>query len=337
VTSANVSCTTPAVTITANAGAGGTISPSGQVSVPSGTSKTFTVTPNTGYKTASVTGCGGSWVNGSTSYTTGPVTAACAVAASFTSMASTTYTVGGTISGLNGSLSLKLDGTNPTSMQMRTFTANGSYTFASSLPSGSGWTLSVMMQPLGQSCTVSNGSGSGVSGNVTNANVTCSVRIITASSHAYTGGTISPATAQVRSGETQTFMITPNAGYYINSITGCSGATFTGNSSNVMARNYTTGAVTVDCTVSATFGTTTTYNVSGYAYAGGTISPPSAQVRSGATQMFTVTPNAGRYIASISGCNGTVFSGSNTTARNYTTGPISGNCVVYASFGTLSR
>ena len=41
-------------TITASAGAGGTISPSGAVSVPLGGSKTFTITPDAGYRIADV-------------------------------------------------------------------------------------------------------------------------------------------------------------------------------------------------------------------------------------------------------------------------------------------
>jgi hypothetical protein len=48
--------------------------------VAHGATTTFTVTPATGYS-ASVTGCGGSLAG--TTYTTGAITAACAVTASF--------------------------------------------------------------------------------------------------------------------------------------------------------------------------------------------------------------------------------------------------------------
>jgi hypothetical protein len=44
-----------AYTITASAGSGGAISPSGQISVNSGVGKVFTITPNTGYKISNVT------------------------------------------------------------------------------------------------------------------------------------------------------------------------------------------------------------------------------------------------------------------------------------------
>ncbi|MBF0634165.1 MAG: FG-GAP repeat protein [Nitrospinae bacterium] len=68
-------------TVSATAGSGGAISPTSQA-VNHGSTTTFTVTPNTGYSIASVSGCGGS-LNGAT-YTTGAITGACAVSATFT-------------------------------------------------------------------------------------------------------------------------------------------------------------------------------------------------------------------------------------------------------------
>lgn len=67
-------------TVSASAGVGGTISPASQT-VSSGGSTTFTVTPNAGY-TASASGCGGS-LSGTT-YTTGAITGACTVSATYT-------------------------------------------------------------------------------------------------------------------------------------------------------------------------------------------------------------------------------------------------------------
>jgi hypothetical protein len=67
-------------TVTANAGSGGSISPS-SASVREGNTASFTVTPNTNYTIDSVTGCNGT-LSGS-KYTTGAVTGPCAVTASF--------------------------------------------------------------------------------------------------------------------------------------------------------------------------------------------------------------------------------------------------------------
>lgn len=66
--------------VSATAGPGGTISPSRQF-VNSGTSANLIVTPENGFGIESVTGCGGNLVGNT--YTTGPITAACPVRATF--------------------------------------------------------------------------------------------------------------------------------------------------------------------------------------------------------------------------------------------------------------
>ncbi|MDZ7585621.1 MAG: hypothetical protein U0938_12450 [Thiobacillus sp.] len=77
---ANASCTAPrAYTVSATAGANGSISPASK-DVVGNTSTTFTVAPATGYA-AAVSGCGGTLSGGT--YTTGAITAACTVTASF--------------------------------------------------------------------------------------------------------------------------------------------------------------------------------------------------------------------------------------------------------------
>jgi hypothetical protein len=60
------------------------------------------------------------------------------------------------------------------------------------------------------------------------------------------GGTISPNTPQsVKHGSIASFTVTPNAGYGIDTVTGCGGS---GSGST-----YTTGAITADCAVTASF------------------------------------------------------------------------------------
>ncbi|MBZ0158207.1 MAG: hypothetical protein K8I29_18580 [Alphaproteobacteria bacterium] len=80
--------TSTSYTITASAGTGGAISPSGSVSVSSGSSKTFTITPSSGYKIADVK-VDGSSVGALSSYTFSNVTANRTISASFTATAST--------------------------------------------------------------------------------------------------------------------------------------------------------------------------------------------------------------------------------------------------------
>jgi len=70
-------------TITASAGSNGSISPTGAVSVTSGASRTFTITPNSGYRVSSVLVDGAS-VGAVTSYTFSNITANHTIAATFT-------------------------------------------------------------------------------------------------------------------------------------------------------------------------------------------------------------------------------------------------------------
>lgn len=81
-----------------------------------------------------------------------------------------TYTIGGSVTGLtgaglvlkNGGDTLPVTGASPVN-----------FTFATALESGKGYAVSVMTQPSGQGCTVTNNASGTVSANVTNVAVTC--------------------------------------------------------------------------------------------------------------------------------------------------------------------
>ena len=92
-----------------------------------------------------------------------------------------TYTVGGTVSGLSGTVVLQDNGGNDLSVG-----ANGGFTFGTGLAAGSAYSVTVKTSPAGQSCTVANGSGTVGSANITNVAVTC-----TAASTYSIGGTVS--------------------------------------------------------------------------------------------------------------------------------------------------
>ena len=79
-----------------------------------------------------------------------------------------TYSVGGTVSGLSGTVVLQDNGGDNLSLS-----ANGSFTFATPLSQGAAYSVTVLTNPFGQSCTVSNGSGTVGTSNVTNVAVTC--------------------------------------------------------------------------------------------------------------------------------------------------------------------
>lgn len=86
---------------------------------------------------------------------------------------STTYTVGGTLSGLNNGaqITLKNDGSNGS--DVLTLTANGAFTFSNPVNQGGAYSVSVGTQPTNQLCTVAQGAGSNVTANITSVLVTC--------------------------------------------------------------------------------------------------------------------------------------------------------------------
>lgn len=79
-----------------------------------------------------------------------------------------TYRVGGTVTGLTGTLVLKNNGNNTL-----TVSANGSFTFNGTLTNGSTYSVTVSNLPAAQACTITNGSGVIRATNVTNVQVSC--------------------------------------------------------------------------------------------------------------------------------------------------------------------
>lgn len=147
----------------------------------------------------------------------------------------------------------------------------------------------------------------------------------TVSASAGTGGSITPTRVSVLQGATAALTVTPNTGFEIAGITptGCTG--------NLVGNTYTTGTITADCAVAASFVASTktfTITTSAGAGAGGSITPASVSVTEGASATLTVSPNTGFSIASVipTGCTGTL------AGNTYTTDPITANCAVAASF-----
>ena len=79
-----------------------------------------------------------------------------------------TYSIGGSVSGLSGTVVLENNGGNNLSVS-----ANGTFTFSSLVAQSAPYDVTVQSDPSGQACTVANGSGTVGSANVTNVSVTC--------------------------------------------------------------------------------------------------------------------------------------------------------------------
>ena len=81
---------------------------------------------------------------------------------------SPSFTVGGTVSGLSGVVTLQNNGGDDLDVS-----ADGDFTFASALADGSSYAVTVLTQPTGQTCTVTEGTGTISSANVDTVVVTC--------------------------------------------------------------------------------------------------------------------------------------------------------------------
>ncbi len=133
-------------------------------------------------------------------------------------------------------------------------------------------------------------------------------------------GSITPNTPQtVADGATTTFTVTPLAGYTASVGGTCGGA--------LAGTTYTTNAVTADCTVDATFAVITNIVTPIVVGSNGSITPNTPQsVAYGGIIAYTLTPNTGYEIDTVTGCGGTLV------GNVYTTGPITAACTVSASF-----
>jgi hypothetical protein len=190
------------LTITASAGGGGTISPSGVVTALYDLSKTFNITPNTGYHIANVL-VDDSLVGAVTSYTFNNITANHTISASF---AINTYTIT-TSAGSNGTITpsgevLVNYGTDTTF----TITPSTGYHVANVLADGS-----------------SVGAVTIYTFNNVTANHTISdsfaINTYTITASAGSNGTITPSgEVSVNYGTDTTFTITPNTNYKVDSV-----------------------------------------------------------------------------------------------------------------------
>ena len=114
------------------------------------------------------------------------------------------------------------------------------------------------------------------------------------------GGSISPGSAQaVTYNASTSFTVTPSSGYTLSAVTGCGGS--------LAGSTYTTGAVTANCTVNASFGAVppASYPINISASAGGSVVCSPNPVPHGASATCTATPNTGYRLTGWGGeCSG---------------------------------
>ncbi len=221
----------PTYTVTPSVVGNGTISPDTPQTVASGQTKVFTLAPGSGNSVAVGGSCGGN-LSGLT-YTTNAIVADCTVIATFTPI---TYAVTPS-AGANGTIS-------PNTVQT---IQQGQQTVFTATPD-SGYLAAV-----GGSCGGTPVTNAGVVTYTTNAiAANCTVDATFALIPTFTvtptvtaNGTIAPSAPQtVNLNGTVTFTLTPASGYSVV-VSGCGG--------KMNGATFTTGLVTADCTVTASF------------------------------------------------------------------------------------
>jgi serine protease len=211
-------------TLTATTGPNGGIEPQSIV-IEYGASTSFTLTPDEGYEVIGVTGCAGQLLN--EVYTTAPATGPCEVEATF---ALKTYVITSS-AGPNGNI------------------VPGSVTIQH------GSIASFIVVPdEGYSIASAIGCGGALDGNVYTTGVItgeCAVEVaFVINTYEVTvvsgeNGRVEPEIAIVEHGSTADFVVSPDPGFLIDTVSGCGG--------QLVGDVYTTGPITGPCALSASF------------------------------------------------------------------------------------
>ena len=274
----------------------GSISPTSKT-VIQGLNATFILTTATNYEIDTVTGCDG--LISDNEYTTGAISEACTVIATFKTI---THIVS-TSSGDNGSFSTSSVIVNQGSST--TFTLTPATNHEIDTITGCGGSLSgnqYITGEISEACTVS-------------ATFKAITHIV--SSNSGDNGSFSASSVIVNQGSSTAFTLTPATNYEIDTVTGCDGS--------LSNNEYTTGEISEACSVNATF-KAITHIVSTSSGGNGSFIPSSVIVNQGSDTIVTIIPSADYQIDTVSGCDGSL------SGNEYTTGTISAACTVSARF-----
>ena len=233
--------------VTPTAIGNGSISPSTVQTVLYGDSKVFTLTPQSGHKLGTISGCpGGAGLSGNT-YTTGPITTNCTVTATFIVIpVAIFHNISTSVGGAPGGGSMSPANATIEEGLTTSFMVTPNYGFYVDGVTGCGVSFTAGTTPQTTALTVTTAAV------FTDCHIVAYFGVsptfnVTATAGA--GGSISPASRTVPQGNTAQFIVTPNAGFAINTVNGCGGTR--------VGSIFTTSPVSADCSVSATFTATT--------------------------------------------------------------------------------
>ncbi|RLL81716.1 InlB B-repeat-containing protein [Mesotoga sp. BH458_6_3_2_1] len=301
-------------TIVATAGSGGSISPSGNVVVEHGASKSFTITPDSGYFISDVLVDGES-IGPKTGYTFQNITSSHTIHALFEETPPPVFNVTFVVSSESAPVSGATVSFN--GEQLATG-IDGTVTFTGVIPGND--------KPY----TVSKTGYQSKSGfvDVIDRDVTVNVELSRGSytivATAGSGGSISPSgNVVVEHGSSKSFTITPDSGCEIDDV-------LVDGSSVGKVSSYTFDSVTSDHTIEAAF-KKKTYTIVATAGSGGSISPSgNVVVEHGASESFTITPDSGYEIDDVF-----VDGSSVGKVSSYTFGNVTSDHNISALFGRI--
>ena len=281
--------------ITASAGEGGKIDPTGAKNVKKDESQKYTITPNEGYEVKRVL-VDGTDKGKLTEYTFNNVRAAHTIKAEFTRLK---YTIDSSC-GSNGSISPNGQ-VNVYHGDSKTYTMTPytGYEVSKVIVDGvdKGKLTSYTFENVKEKHTIS---------------VQFAKKTFKITATAGEGGSISPnGDTTVNYGSYKTFTITPSTGYHIKSVV-------VDGVNKGERTSYTFSNVTAAHTISATF-EKKTYNISASAGIGGTISPNGTSVVThGSNKTYTITPSFGYGVADVKVDNVSVGAVTSYTFSNVT-------------------
>ena len=248
--SVNVTLTKKTYTITASAGTGGSISPSGEVIVEHGSSKTFTMSPSEDYSVEDVLVDGES-VGPRDTYTFNNITSNHTISVSFTTLPPETYTVTFNVTDSEGTLQgaeVSFNG------ESKTTDVQGKAVFVNVLSGSKSYTVSKE--------GYNNETGTVEVYSDKSVNVTLTKKTYTITASAGTGGSIDPSgEVIVEHGSSKTFTMSPSEDYSVEDV-------LVDGESVGPRDTYTFNNITSNHTISVSFTTlppetyTVTFNVS---------------------------------------------------------------------------
>jgi hypothetical protein len=172
--------------------------------------------------------------------------------------ATKTYTIGGSLTGLASGDTLVLANTNGD--QTTVNATLSAYTMSQPVAYGSGYAITVMTAPAGKTCTIANSSGTDVTSNVTNVNVTCSPATYTIGGSITGLGAATNLVLQNNGGDSTT--ISANAATFTMTSGVAANSTYVITvSTQPTAPSVANAATTINCTVTNGSGTVAGANV----------------------------------------------------------------------------